>query len=370
MRATRFAVPEDGTTRGGRATDLVLAGFSTAMLALMWKFPGQETIPYHFLFVALTIVYGFRVWPPRPTAVVISAVTVTTGLIFFSHWRSGDIHAEEMAEVPLMPLLFLAMVWHARRRQAALVEVRRMADERAASLQRERELLRDTSHAIRTPVTIARGHTELVAAGLTDPLQVSDTEVVLHQLDRMAVLGSRLLALAELDTGQIPAGQDVDVSRLVESVARNWAASVNRHWVLDVDSSGVIVADPDWLETALDALLENAVKFTSPDDTIRVSGRRTPGGWLIEVADSGPGISPADAPHVFDRYWHRTTPGGSAGSGLGLAMVRAVATAHGGDVGVGHAPEGGARLFLRLPGQATAPVPADPVTSQVTPFRG
>jgi signal transduction histidine kinase len=325
------------------------------MIGLMWAFAGQETIPYHLLFVSLTLVYGFRVWPPRTTGVVICIVTVATGTIFWRHISAGIVSPEEMAEVVLMPTLFLAMAWHARRRAEAATVLARMAEERRDSLEREREFLRDTSHAIRTPVTIARGHLELLEPELDDPVAREDVAVVLHQLERMSTLGARLLALARLDDGLTT--QPVDLSGLLDHLSQNWAASTPRQWVVQVPSGVRVRADASWLEDAVDAIMENAVRFTGPRDMVRVTLRDEGAEAVIQVADSGPGIAPADLPHVFDRYWHRTPPDGTTGSGLGLSMVKAVAHAHGGWARAGDAPEGGALFSLalpRLPAEAAA----------------
>jgi len=327
------------------------------MVGLMWALPGQETIPYHLLFVSLTLVYGFRVWPRRATWIVVSVVTLATGTIFWRHIAAGLVSPEEMAEVVLMPTLFLAMVWHARRRAEAVEVLGRMAEERRDSLERERELLRDTSHAIRTPVTIARGHLELLAPDLPDPVAREDVEVVLHQLERMSTLGARLLALARLEDGL--AARPVDLSGVLGHLTQNWAASTKRRWVVDLAPAVMIRADASWLEDTADAIVENAIRFTNASDTIRVSLRTDDHCAVLEVADSGPGIAHEDLPHVFDRYWHRTPPDGSTGSGLGLSMVKAVAQAHGGWASAGPAPEGGALITLTLPR-----LPADsPVTA-------
>jgi signal transduction histidine kinase len=317
------------------------------MLALMWAFSGQETIPYHLLFVSLTLVYGFRVWPPRATWIVISVVTLATGTIFWRHIAAGVVSPEEMAEVVLMPMLFLAMVWHARRRAEAVEILARMAEDRRDSLEREREFLRDTSHAIRTPVTIARGHLELLEPDLPDPVAREDVGVVLHQLERMSTLGARLLALARLDDGLET--RPLDLSRTLEQLTQNWTASTTRRWVSELTSGVMVRADSSWVEDSVDAIVENAIRFTGPSDVIRVSLHVVDRYAVIEVADSGPGIAAEDLPHVFDRYWHRTPPDGSTGSGLGLSMVKAVAVAHGGRVTAGRAPEGGALLTLTLP---------------------
>ena len=335
--------------RPGQLADALLAAFCLVMLALMVVVPGQETIPYHFLFLSLTIVYGFRVWSLVPTMVVTVLVTGTTGWVLTTHAASGYIAWSELAEVPLMPLLFVAMVWHAQRRVAAQRQVELMADERRASLEREREFLRDASHAIRTPVTIARGHVELVTGtDLAEPMR-EDLEIVLRQLDRMSSLSNRLMALARLDAGEAVRPAHVDIAEFLEEVARNWSKGVDRDWRVDCRSTGVIQADPEWLELALDALIENAVHFTGPGDRIRLACTTERVRCTITVADDGPGIDPCDLPHLFERFWHRRPPGGPMGSGLGLPMARAAAQAHGGTLSAHNGPDGGAVFEITLP---------------------
>jgi signal transduction histidine kinase len=340
--------------RTGLVVDLVLAVFSVAMLAAMVALPGEETIPYHLMFLAMALVYGFRVWPMAPTLLVIGAVTVVTGAIFWAHYRAGRIDAPELSEVPLMPMLLTAMVWHARRRAEAQRQVEEMAEERARLLQREREFLRDTSHAIRTPVAIARGHVELIQGSLTDPLAYDDSDVVLRQLDRMDALSTRLLALARLDSGGILHREGLDLDCFVEQIGANWTGTAEREWVVDGrpphEAGHVRVsADREWLELAVDALVENAVHFTDATDRIEISCRRRGRFGTITVADSGAGIAPEDLPHVFERFWHRRPPGVMPGSGLGLAMAWAAAHAMGGSLVVRSTLGDGASFELSVP---------------------
>lgn len=340
--------------RTGVVVDALTAVFVVTMLAGMVATPGEETIPYHLMFLALTLVYGFRVWPMKPTVVVVGAITVVTGVIMYLHFRDGRIDAPELSEVPLMPMLLLAMIWHARRRAAAQQQVERMADERHQSLQREREFLRDASHAIRTPVTIARGHVELIQADLADPLAYDDSEVVLRQLDRMSALSTRLLALARLDCAQSLHREPLDLAAFVERIADNWRGASERLWEVRAHGAARIqddrcLADPEWLELAVDALVENAVHFTRPGDLIVLSSRHDGHTGTIAVTDSGAGIAPEDLPHVFERFWHRRPPDGMPGSGLGLAMASAAAHAMGGALVVHSAPGEGARFELSLP---------------------
>jgi len=334
--------------------DLLLAVFVVGMAVAMVEMPGEETIPYHLMFLAVTLVYGFRVWPMAPTLLVIGGITAVTGAIFWAHFLAGRIDAPELSEVPLMPMLLTAMVWHARRRAEAQLQVEEMAEERHRLLQREREFLRDTSHAIRTPVTIARGHVELIQGSLTDPLAYDDSDVVLRQLDRMDALSTRLLALARLDSGGILQRERLDLDCFVEQIGANWTGTAEREWVVDGRQPHEpghvrVSADREWLELAVDALVENAVHFTDATDRIEISCRRRGRFGTITVADSGTGIAPEDLPHVFERFWHRRPPGVMPGSGLGLAMAWAAAHAMGGSLVVRSTLGEGARFELSLP---------------------
>src|SRR5581483_5573851 len=129
-----------------------------------------------------------------------------------------------------------------------------------------------------------------------------------------------------------------------------------RAWRLDVDLAGRLLADPEGLRYALDALLENAVKYTDPGDAITLAARANGvGGVVVEVSDTGSGVSPDALPRIFDRWARadgaRTREGG--GAGLGLAIVAAVARAHGGRCSVERLPRGTA-FRLHLPVRVAA----------------
>jgi signal transduction histidine kinase len=334
-----------------RVIDGLLAVFVLAMLLLMNVMIEREVIPYHLLFLGLTLAYGFRVWPLGPTLLVTFVVTMTTGWILVDHQLQDGTSRAEWAEIPLMPLLFLAMVWHARRRVAAQHEVEVMAEERLAVFEREREFFREASHAMRTPVTIAVGHLELLDPIVTGgPESAADYAIVVRQMDRLSALSTRLLALAKLDSGRALRHVEVDLGELLGSIATNWSEGADRDWAVDQPAAARIAADADWLELAIDALIENAVHFTTPGDRIRLSGTISGPWYVVRVADAGPGIRAVDLPHVFERFWHRPPPSVvPMGSGLGLPMALAAVRAHGGRISVSKAPEGGALFEIFLP---------------------
>ncbi|MDQ1485535.1 MAG: two-component system, OmpR family, sensor kinase, partial [Actinomycetota bacterium] len=189
----------DVAPRRGTWVELLWGAFALANLTAMWVLPGSETIPFHFIYVSLAIVYGFRVWPLRPTLLLLGTVTLATGAVLITRYFQNMLAIDECAEIVLMPLIFAGQVWHAERRLAAQREVERMALHERVLLKRQREFLRDVSHAVRTPLTIARGHLDLIRADAMKQTVIDDTDVILHQLDRLANMAGRLLTLEQLE---------------------------------------------------------------------------------------------------------------------------------------------------------------------------
>ena len=170
--------------------------FAVANLLGMFVWQSWETVPFHFIWVSLTLLYGFRVWRVNRMLGVLAAVVVSTGTLIVWDIHSNTQAWGELTEVPLMSAMFLAMVWHARRRQAALREVEQLADARAAMLAGQEQFLHDASHELRTPVTIARGHLEVLRRS---GASASEIDVALDELGRIERIVERLLLLAKAD---------------------------------------------------------------------------------------------------------------------------------------------------------------------------
>jgi signal transduction histidine kinase len=281
-------------------------------------------------------------------------------------------HAEwaQALVIPLVLALFLGLVLHGRRRQATLAEVQSLAEMRASLLERQESFLHDASHELRTPVTIARGHLELLRREQPD---TPELEVALDELGRMERLVERLLLLAKSEQ-QVSAFEEIDVEAFLSDLFIRWSEVAPRAWRLDVDLEGKLLADPETLRNALDALLENAVKYTDPGDAIELAAHADgAGGVVFEVADSGIGVPPDALPRIFDRWARadgaRTRERG--GAGLGLALVLAVARAHGGRCSVEPLPRGTAfriHLPVRVAAESTSSqTPADEVASDQDP---
>jgi signal transduction histidine kinase len=336
-----------------RALEIAWVGFGAANLTAMAMWPSWETIPFHFIWISLTLLYGFRVWAPAPTGIVLGLVIVGTGSLILGDAFNGEQLWGELFEVPLMSAMFLAMVWHARRRQDAVRSLEREVAERAALLHQQKRFLHDVSHELRTPVTIARGHLEVLRRLNGTPAQ--EVEVALDELGRIEHILERLLLLAKSKQPDFVVPEDVDVQAFLEDVLVRWSGTVPRGWRLGDVASGTLCVDPEALRIALDALLENAVKYTEPQDGIELSARRRGGDLVISVADEGQGLPPGESERIFERFARADTARSRAegGAGLGLAIVDAIAKAHGGSCSAESA--GAGTVFsLRFPGFAAA----------------
>jgi signal transduction histidine kinase len=348
------------------------AVFSVLNLIAIFWFANWETIPFHFIWISLTLLYGFRAWRPAPTMWVLGAVMVTTASGIGVDVRRGSEPLQELTEVPLMAAVFVAMAWHARRRQVADRSHRLISEQNARLLATQRQFLQDAAHQLRTPITIALGHAELLASDLTGHQEGEDIQVVIGELSRLRRISERLLVIAAAADPEFLHREHIALDRLTMELIRRWRPTANRRWQLGRLDRVTVLADRERLGLALDALLENAVRHTGADDVIQLSVIR---GWpgmpvRIVVADSGSGILPDQLHLIFDRF--RTGDDSqSRGTGLGLPLVRAVARAHCGDVTVHSTPGRGSEFELTLPEPASYPpeLPAGPVgpTGSVAP---
>jgi len=267
-----------------RSVELAWFAFAAANLVAMGLWPRWETVPFHFVWISLTLLYGFRVWRPRPTAAILSLVAASTGVLIFIDAFEGVQLWGELFEVPLMSAMFLAMVWHARRRQDALRTAERRAQENAELLDRQARFLHDASHELRTPVTIARGHLDL-ALRANGGTSRDEIEIAVDELDRMHRLLERLLLLATADLPDFVVPGEIELESFLEDVFVRWSEVAPRVWRLGRVEDGVLSADAEGLRIALDALLENAVKYTDFGDVIELRSHAAGGGLVVEIAD-------------------------------------------------------------------------------------
>jgi two-component system OmpR family sensor kinase len=331
--------------------EVAWALFAAGNLAVILVLDQWETIPFHFIWVSLTILYGVRVWSTRTTATVLAMVMLTTGMALLWTVSHGAERPDELTEVPLMAAMFAAMVWHARRRQSAMEETSRLAESERRHREREREFVRDASHELRTPITIARGHAELIRSH-GEGQAAADAEVVLDELNRLSRVSERLLILAGAEHPDFLRLAPVQLDELVLDVGRRWSVAAARRWKVDILAEGSVPGDEERLAVALDALVENAVKFTEEGDQIGLVGRSDDGHAVIEISDVGEGIPQDQLDRVFDRFARADSERtrGKGGTGLGLPIARAIIEAHQGSIDVRSQPGSGTTFTVHLPG--------------------
>ena len=278
-----------------RVIDVAWTVFALANLDLMFMFPCWETIPFHLIWASLTLIYGFRTWSLGPTLWVASAVlVVTAGGIAFDV-AVGSEPATELTEDPLLALMFLAMAWHAHRGVAADRSHRLISEHNARLLDDQRRFLQDAAHQLRTPITIALGHAELLAGAVDGQQEAEDIDVVIGELSRLRRISERLLIIAAAADPAFLHPEPVALDQLIAELIRRWRPAADRSWRIARLDQVTVPADRERLGLALDALLENAVRHTGSNDVIQLSVIRDYPGMpaRIIVADTGSGI-PAD----------------------------------------------------------------------------
>ena len=338
---------------------MIWAVFSAVNLFAIYFFAYWETIPFHFIWISLTLLYGFRSWPTKPTMWILGAVMLTTASGIGLDVFRGTEPAEELTEVPLMAAVFVATVWHSQRKLAAERSVRLFSEHNARLLTDQRQFLQDAAHQLRTPITIALGHAELLAGDLSSQQQGEDIGVVIGELNRLRRISERLLLIAAAGDPAFLHAERVQLDQVIADLVRRWRPAVPQKLEIGQLDSVAVRADRERLDLALDALLENAVRHTASGDAIQLSViRGYPGTPVrIVVADAGVGIPAEQLPFILERF--RTSDGGEPrGTGLGLPLVRAVAHAHGGDVTVRSTPGSGSVFELTLPVPVRSALPA------------
>jgi two-component system OmpR family sensor kinase len=336
-------------TRDRRA-ELGWAAFCLGCAAGMLVFPQWQTVPFHWIWLTITVLYGYRRWSNLRTALTLLGVAALTT---FAMLRT-PVERAELSEVPLMSCVFLAMVWHVRRRQDAVDEQRRTAE-------REREFMRDAAHSLRTPLTVAQGHAEFLLDGLDSGTQTHDDAVVmLDELRRLSRIADQLLLLSAAGHTDALLLAPVRLDQLAGEAARRWSATRDREILVENAEQVCVLGDEHRLRHALDALVENALNATGPDDTVTISAHARDSRAGLTVADNGPGIAAVDADRVFERFVRTSCAGGRTGTGLGLSIVKAISEAHGGTVTLVSRPGAGAAFTITLgPPLAVRPEPAD-----------
>ena len=229
------------------------------------------------------------------------------------------------------------------------VTVNDMLDRLDGALTAQRQLLDDVGHELKTPVTIVRGHLELMDAA--NPADVAETrELAIDELDRMSNLVRDISDLAAAHGTLRLRREPTDVAALTARVRTKAAALSSAHtWTVSGSAPVVALLDPERITQALLQLCANAISHGAPDGLIEIGSAQRGDRLRFWVRDHGEGIEPELQQVIFERFRRGAVGRGATGSGLGLAIVGAIAGSHDGTVAVASTPPDGARFTIDIP---------------------
>jgi signal transduction histidine kinase len=217
---------------------------------------------------------------------------------------------------------------------------------------RERQFVSDASHEIRTPLAILKGELELALRDATDvdEFRQSVTSAA-EEADRLTQLAEDLLVIARFEQGQLPVRlEEVNAGDLLESVSQRFARRAAERGVelaVDAPADLELVADHLRLEQAVGNLIDNALRHGA--GRIELAAVRSGDHIELHVRDEGAAFPPEFLATAFERFTRTNVARSRGGAGLGLSIVQAIATAHGGRAHASNRPEGGADVWLELP---------------------
>ena len=216
----------------------------------------------------------------------------------------------------------------------------------------QRRLLSDVGHELKTPITIIRGHLELLDADNVAEVDATRT-LAIDELDRMSTLVSDISLLAASRAPHFVELDEVEIESFTKAVgAKASALDPSRTWGVE-SASGLALIDAGHITQAWLQLADNAVKYSTAGAPIviatAVSGTGTVSWLNLSVRDSGPGIPPEAQERIFERFSRLESSRGTEGTGLGLSIVSAIAAAHGGSALLSSAPGQGSTFTIRIP---------------------
>jgi signal transduction histidine kinase len=222
-----------------------------------------------------------------------------------------------------------------------------MLDRLEEAFRAQRQFVDDAGHELRTPITVVRGHLELLD---DDPDERRRTvALVMGELDRMSRFVNDLLLLARAEQPDFLDLTTVEIAPLTRELHENVSALAARDWRMEDTGRGLIVADRQRLTQAVMQLAQNAVQHTEEGDIIAIGSNVRDGRASFWVRDSGAGISQDEQEKIFERFARGRGARRSEGAGLGLSIVRAIAQAHHGRLELESRAGAGATFTITIP---------------------
>ncbi|HEX6401240.1 MAG TPA: HAMP domain-containing sensor histidine kinase, partial [Actinomycetota bacterium] len=341
-----------------RRASLVLVPPALLLIAAGNVFGGSDHFTYGTFFLLVFVWLGFAHAPG--TSLLFAPIAAVAYIVPILSLPPDDLRAGIGSAVVVIPLCALIGEGLARgtertiRIEAALQHERELRERQRRLDEMKSSFLRAASHELRTPITVCRGHLDVLhpRAG---PEEVTETlRLVVDELARMGRLVEDITTLTRLEDPDALQRETFAIDDLVHEVAAKAEPLLDGRLSVDVGGGGggdpgTITGDRHRLHQALLGLLSNAADHAGPDARVTLRARRESSSWRFDVADDGVGLDGVDRATLFQPFMHGP---GSEGTGLGLALVRAIARAHGGDAGLAEpvaTTPSGASFWVRIP---------------------
>jgi signal transduction histidine kinase len=329
---------------------LALVPPAFALIGLGNVYGGADTHSYSVFFVIAFVWIGIAHGRWYALAAAPFAAVAYVAPIYFLPGDVGAGVGSAALTIPVCVLIGEALAWGGERferTELALAHEQVMGERLRALDEMKDAFMSAISHELRTPITISRGHLEVLPPD-PEPGEVHEAiDVVIDELDRMGRLVDDLTTLVSTEDAGFLKLEVVDIGRFVRDIAAKATPLLGeRLRVEEVPVDGVVKADPQRLAQALLNLLANAAQHTEGAGAVRLRVVEEPQWWRFEVVDEGGGVAYRVAPVLYEPFQHGPS---SSGTGLGLAIVRGIVVAHEGQTGVENRPGRGATFWIRLP---------------------
>jgi signal transduction histidine kinase len=233
----------------------------------------------------------------------------------------------------------------------------KMNDDLARSFNLRKQMTADIAHELRTPLSLIIGHAEAVHDGVLPPSK-ENFEIIREEADRLEQLVNDLRTLSLADAGELSVDfQPVEINKLLSDIQSHYLVSFNQKRIaLDLEPAPVILRanlDPIRFSQVLMNVLDNALRYTPEEGRVAISIKQNGDQAEIAIQDSGEGVTPEDAAHLFDRFYRadasRTRDGETGGSGLGLAIAKSIVEMHKGKIWAESETGEGLKVIIQLP---------------------
>jgi two-component system, OmpR family, sensor kinase len=341
-----------GRLWASRWPEAAWAAFAVGNLVWMVVKPSFAMLAFHLTWISLLLLYGLGYRTASRALTWWLLMPVIAGTVLIITDPHSSVPVDELIELPTMCVLMFAITRLTDKRTVAMAALDRVSRRNAELLELQRRFVQSASHELRTPITVALAHAELLPRShdeYNEAAAASDAAIVVDELGRLRRLVDRLLLLATAESQDLGHPVPTRLRPLVDETLSRWSA-VQRQWSVNGRDDVTVLADAERFVAALDAVLENAVRFTADGSPIELAVDRRGQEATVTVTDSGPGIPDDQLESVFDRFQGTSSlADGERNFGLGLSIVRAVAEAHGGRATAARGGSGGAAVTMWLP---------------------